>query len=839
MSFKTCITARISMLKQSISSRFQNNYARFRHGLEQGFERAGYFIHDHAGKMILLFALVAGYLASHIPDMEIDTSTEGFLQEDDPFRVGYNAFRFQFGRDERIMLVIDSESTVFSFEFLEKLKQLHRTLEEQVPKLQNVDSLINARSTYGANDELIVKDFLEDWPANDAELESIKQRALNNELYLNQFISRDGRYAMLMIENDVYTSLGEHVAQENDLISGFDTDTSYTLDNHPPFLSGEENTAIVQIVEKISAEFNGENFRVNYAGTPFMVDILTRILMSDMQKFMLISAGMIAALLWLVFRRTIMIFLPLSISMISVLCTMGAMSMIGIPMTSAAQIMPSFLLTVGVANAVHLFVIFFQRSKLMETKRNAIAHAMGHSGLAILMTSITTMAGLLSFYSSSVKPVADFGLITSLGIFNALLTSLILLPALISILPIKEHDEIEDHSAALSQRILLACGRIAVHNPLKVICLFGAVVICSLAIAMQMRFSHNPLNWFPEDDPFRVTTELANQKLGGSIVLEVMIDTGKENGLKDPDLLRRLDDIQKFSLEEIHGKMEVRKIVSMVDIIKEIHQALNNNDPAYYLIPDDPELLAQEILLFENSGSDDLQRLVDGKFSKTHLAMSVPFMDAVDYPAMEQSIVTYVRNTLGDKASFEITGLLAMMGKTFNELLVSMVKSYALSFFLITLMMMLFVESFRLGLLSMVPNLSPILMTLALMVIMDYPLDAFTLLIGAIGLGLAVDDTLHFMNAYQRALRNGASAEDAVYKALSTAGEALLLTSVILAAAFCVYGFATMSNLQNFGILTAFCIIVAFIGDALLTPAVMYLYARKQVANRTNTVQSS
>jgi predicted RND superfamily exporter protein len=824
----------------SFSEKFEQNYTRLRNGLESGFEQAGYVIHDHAKKITLAFLLLLVFLASHIPDIEIDTSTEGFLHEDDPFRLGYNAFRFQFGRDERVLLIVDSGSTIFDLQFLEKLKQLHLTLEEKVPKLQRVDSLINARSTYGENDQLIVKDFLENWPRNEDELTALRDRALNNKTYINQFLSRDGRYAMLLIENDVYTSIGQEKLTD-DLLAGFGEEIVYTTDNHPPFLSGPENTEIVLTVEAIAAEFSRQGFHVSASGTPHMVDSLTRILMSDMQKFMLLSMAVIAALLWLVFRRLVMIFLPLIVSLISVISTAGSMSLLNIPMTSAAQIMPSFILTVGVSNAVHLFVIFFQRRKLMESKRDALSHALGHTGLAILMTSLTTIVGLLSFYYSSVKPVTDFGLITALGIFNALLASLVLLPALIAILPLKEHKELEDHAATLSQRILMTCGRYAVHHPRKVITGFGVLLILSLALATQMRFSHNPLVWFPEDDPFRITTELSNEKLGGGIVLEIMVDTGKENGLKDPDILKRLDKFQQYALQETHGKIEVKNTVSMVDIVKEIHQALNNNDPAFYAIPDDPELLAQEILLFENSGSDDLHRLVDGNFSKTHIALSLPFMDSVHYPALEQSIRKKLQEELEGKATYELTGLLAMMGETFNKLLPSLAQSYLMSFVLITLMMMLFVESLRLGLISMIPNLSPVIITIALMVILDFPLDAFTLLIGAIGLGLAVDDTLHFMNAYQRALRKGANAEQAVYQALSTAGEAMLFTSVVMSTAFWIYSFATMSNLQHFGILTAFCITMAFIADSLLTPAVMYLYARRQEQkrDRTNTVQSA
>jgi predicted RND superfamily exporter protein len=196
------------MNKLSLSKRFETRFAETRITIDRGLERWGYWVYDHAWYLLAACALVLGLLISQIPRMVTDTSTEGFLHEDDPFRIAYNEFRFQFGRDERVLLLIDSGEghDIFSVSFLEKLQALHNDLEQNVPKLQHVDSLMNARLTRGEKDQLIVKNFLEDLPKTEAEVAAIKQRALANELYVNQFVSRDGRYAVIMIENDAYSS---------------------------------------------------------------------------------------------------------------------------------------------------------------------------------------------------------------------------------------------------------------------------------------------------------------------------------------------------------------------------------------------------------------------------------------------------------------------------------------------------------------------------------------------------------------------------------------------------------------------------------------------------------
>jgi len=803
--------------------------ARIRSNIDQYFARWGRFVFRNPWWVIGACLLVVAGMASQLPKMTVDTSTEGFMQPDDPLRVRYDEFRYQFGRDERIMIIVESEKgDIFTLDFLKKLKTFHEDLEANTPKLEKITSLINARLTRGENDELIVGDFLEKFPQNDAELQAIKQRALSNALYINQFLSADGRYAILMIQNDAYSSLG----QEEDLLSGFDNTVSpepVSREDHPPFLSGEENTEIVQAVEDIAAKYNGDGFRIHFAGTPHMVDRLTRILMEDMGKFIVYSVLIIVGLLLLAYRRIVMIFVPMSVALLSVMTTMGTMAVLNIPLTSAGQIMPSFLITVGIGNAIHIFALFFQYLNKGESREDALAHALQHSGLAIVMTGLTTMAGLLSFVTSNVKPVADFGIITPIGVLNALIASMVLLPALIAVLPLKPGELGRKHEHTVNQRFLQFCGRFSTTHPWKVVGVWAVVLGISIHWAMQMKLSHDPVKWFPEGDPFRVTTELINHELGGGMFLEVMVDTGKENGLHDPELLKRMDQVHEFAANVKHGDMVIGKTVSMVSIVKEIHQALHNNDPAYYAIPESQELVSQELLLFENSGSEDLRELVDTRFSKARMTMKMPFIDAINFPAFQEVLYPGIQGIIGDKATITITGLMGMMGQTIFNLLTSMATSYVSAIVMISVMMVLFMGSVRIGLLGMITNVTPIVMTLALMVLCGFPLDAFTLLIGSIGLGLAVDDTLHFLNNFTRYLHESRDPAYAVQKTLSTAGEAMFFTSVTLAAGFAIYAFATMENLVRFGLLTSFCVAVAFIADITLNASIMYLFGRREM----------
>lgn len=824
-----------------MSQKFEQRFANAKKWIDHRMEAWGYFVFDHAWLVIIASLLVLAALISQIPKMVVDTSAEGFLHENAPFRIHYNNFRFQFGRDERALIIVDSgkDGGVFDSEFLKKLKALHEDLEANTPKLQKVDSLINARLTRGQADQLLVQDFLEEWPETPEQLEKVKQQAYANPLYEGLYFSKDGRYSVVMVENDTYSSLGKTAASTDDALTGFEEKTvSYNANNHPPFLTGEENTEIVAAIADILKKHEASGFHLQQTGTPMLLDQLTRIMMQDMTKFILLSMLVIGCLLFIVFRRLSMIVLPLLVSGLAMLSTLGLMTLTNIPMTGASQIMPSLLLTVGVANSVHIFVIFYQRNKAGDRKREAIAHAMGHSGIAIMMTSFTTIAGLASFVTSDMKPIADFGIIAPMGVLNSLLAALILLPALIAVLPIKEFTEVHDHTEAWSQKLMVFCGNIATRYPWRIIAIWMTLVAAALILAMQMRFSHNTLHWFKKDDPTRINIELLDREMEGSMFLELVFDTGKTNGVKDPDFLKRLDKIQQYAANQPHAGLEIHKASSIVDVVKEINQALHNNDPAYYSIPDDANLLAQEILLFENSGSDNLTKLTDENFSKARVTLKLNNMDAMGYSPFMDEFVPAVNAIIDNKASYEATGIMALAGSTFKALLTSMAESYISSVFFITAMMILFVGSWRIGLLSMVPNISPIIITLGIMVLCDFPLDAFNLFIGSIGLGLAVDDTIHFMNTYQRNFLECRDPEKAVRDTMATAGEAMFFTCTILSSAFFVYIFSSMANLQIFGVLTGLCILIAASADAFLNPALMYLYGKRQLRLENESSES-
>ena len=403
--------------------------ADIRDRIEQRFEHLAAFLSRRRWWVaIAVFAAAIG-LASGMARLTMDTSNEGFLHPDDPILAQYNAFKDQFGREDMIVVAIEPRD-LFTDNALGRIKALHDDLANNVPHLNDITSLANARDTRGEGDRLVVDDLLAHWPETTDDMASVKARVMANPLYRDRLVSRDGRLTTLVIELDAFSSAGG----ELDILAGFDQ-PAIPAAGRPP-LSDVENREAVEAVRAILDKHEAEDFRLYMAGTPTVTEALKRAMQADMKLFMGLAFLTIGACLLTMFRRFAGVFLPLLVVVLSFISTMGAMGYSGTPIKLPTIILPSFLLAVSVGASVHVLAIFFQHLRESGDKVAAIVHAMGHSGLAIVMTSLTTATGLGSFATAEVAPIADLGRFASLGVIFSLFYTVILLPALLAIIPV-------------------------------------------------------------------------------------------------------------------------------------------------------------------------------------------------------------------------------------------------------------------------------------------------------------------------------------------------------------------------------------------------------------------
>jgi len=791
--------------------------------LENLMSRFGSFIHDNPFKIILVLLVLLAFPISHIPQLKMDTSTEGFMHEDDPVLLTYNSFREQFGRDERVVLAIKSDK-IFSIDFLTKLKNMHREIEKDVPYIDEVTSLYNVRNTRGDGDKLITDDLLEPFPTTQEQVDDIKKRALASHFYKDLLINKEGTMTTMVIETDAYSHVGEKkVSVDDEFADGFADESPAKSDKKRAFLSDEENHELLEKITEIADKYRAEGLEIYMAGSPAVNNALKSQMRADMQKFMRITFLIILVFLFVVFRRLSAVFYPLLVIILSLLATMGTMAWTGVAFKLPTQIVPSLLLAVSVGATVHILSVFFDRFNSTGDKREAMSYTLGHSGLAIAMTSITTAIGVGSFAGSEVAPISDLGTFASLGVMVSLVLTLTLLPALLSITKLKPK---ANNEPGKIDRLMKRLAIIPVQHTKSVLIGSFLVVAISLLASTQINLSHNPLYWFQPDNINRVSTEVIDEKMNGTVTIELVLDTGKENGWIDPKKLATLNqfsaDLEKYKDEHTH----IGKVVSLATIVKETNRALHENKEKFYSIPTDANLVSQELLLFENSGSDDLEDVVDSQFSKARVTIKLPWTDAIK----AVDVLDYVKKEATKRFpddKVEVTGMIPLLIHTFAGAVHSSVQSYLIAAIAITFMMMLILGSVRIGLISMIPNLTPIIMGLFIMYVAKIPLDMFTLLIGSIAIGLAVDDTIHFMHNFKRYYLERKDIQEAMEQTFFTTGKAMVITSLVLAFGFYAYMAAYMISVQNFGLLTGSVIIFALLADLLLAPALMVVAAKK------------
>jgi hypothetical protein len=361
------------------------------------------------------------------------------------------------------------------------------------------------------------------------------------------------------------------------------------------------------------------------------------------------------------------------------------------------------------------------------------------------------------------------------------------------------------------------------------------LTFAALSGAIRIELSHDPVRWLPDRSAVRLANEKLDLALKGTTSLEVILDTQKENGLYDPDLLLKLENSSKEMEDYSDEKMYVGKAFSLTSVLKETNQALHGNNPEFYIIPKNRDLIAQELFLFENSGSDDLEDFTDTQFSKARFTIKVPFVDTIAYARFIDTAASHFKkNFPGEK--IKLTGMVAILSQVITNAIHSMIKSYGYALTVITLLMIFLIGGVKIGMFSMIPNIFPIILMLGIMGWCNLPMDLFCMMVGSIAIGLAVDDTIHFMHNFRRYYETFHDPEKAVYETLHTTGRAMLVTTCVLSIGFFTFMFSEMNNLLNFGFLTGFALLAALLADYFIAPALMVLLNKKSHQKKMQSI---
>ena len=789
--------------------------------IEVFFENFAGVLYTHRIKTLLLLFVLIGATVYKLPDLKVDTNAEALLKDNDPYKVVYTDFRDQFGQDRMIVVAITADN-IFSEEFFSKLKSFHKELTDKVPYLDEVTSLINARQTIGEKDRLLVEDLMEGWPDDrQVDFSLLKAQVLANPVYRDQIISSDGRTTAVIIKPDVFAVPKTDTA---DVIALFENQGDTGSAAKPAYLTSKQNDELVNALEAVIKKYDGPDFSMAYTGSPVVLTQFNRYTMKDLRLCFKLSFLVNMIFLALMFRRLSGVILPQCVVVAAALSALGLMAWLNVPVKMTTTVLPAFLVCVGVADSVHILSIFYKQMDRGHNKKDAIKYAIGHSGLAVVLTTTTTAAALLSFATAELTALGELGFFAAAGVLLALLYTLVMLPAMIAFVPAKARSvNPENGYKTLMDRLLLAIANFSTRYPVRIIIVSLLVFAVSYYYIFNLRYSDYVVGYFPAHMKLRHDIDFINDRLNGALNLEIIVDTGRENGIYEPAILNRIERLTRDLEDTRYPHIVVGKVTSINDILKETNQALNENRKDAYIIPQDYNTIAQEFLLFENSGADDLEMVVDSRFSKTRVTAKIHWVDSVYLDKYIDHLNQYLAVMFKGRAKAEITGMSALMARTISAALDSMTSSYFLAFVMIAIMMIFLAGNVKTGLFAMIPNIIPILMTLGIMGAADVPLDMTSLMIASIAMGLVVDDTVHFIYNFRKYYLKTGNAYAAVNISLSGIGRAMIVTSIVLSCGFFVTILAHLSHTFRFGVFTGITILFALVADMILMPALLII----------------
>ncbi len=738
--------------------------------------------------VLALLVLVTAGFALQIPRMVIEISPEGMRLVGHPETLYYEQYIEQYGSDEVILLELWTED-VFSEESLAVLCRL----TDEIREYENVDrvvSLCSADDIRGGAGEIRIEPFFEEVPRGEAERQAVRQAVHDNPLYLGNLVSRDDRSTLLVVELD---RSGEDFPRKR--------------------------RELVGKIQALSAGARADGMELNVAGFPVIATVLPSLMVSDQRIFVPLVLLLIVLTLLAAFRSFWGVLLPLVTVIFSVVWTLGFLVLCGKKVEIVTNVLPPLILVIAMADAVHILAHYQEElgKGRGRNKEEAIRAAAAYILVPCLLTSVTTAVGFASLGVSRVAGIRDLGLLASFGVMAAFVVSITLVPVLLSFLPTRPFERPARQVHGMLDRFLARLARFNEAHRKGV--LVFTVLLLGLAVAglFRLKVETTLIKYLKEDNPLAIAVRQIEAHITGTSTLDVVFDFQALDEVKEPENLRKLETMQSV----LDAMPLVTRTASLSDLFKRMHQVFNGGDADDYRLPGTREEVAQYLLLYSMSGDEeDLARYVDDRYRTSVVTARVKTVSSAEMNRFIWEVREEVANRFPGM-DVRVTGITVLSTNSIDAIVKGQIQSLALALAVICVLMGVLFRSARLGLLSMVPNLIPIVVTLGLMGWAGIEINTATAVISCVAIGIAVDDTIHFLSRYRKEFRSGGDEARAAAATLASTGRALVFTSVVLSLGFMVLVFSSFRPIIYFGLLTGVTMISALVGDLILLPVLL------------------
>ncbi len=742
--------------------------------------------------ILALVTLLAGLSFLPMGNLYYDNSNENYFVQGDPNLKAFNRLLELYGDVEYLTIGVvapKEDPDLFTPRSLEVIRELTDFLESR-PEITRVRSLSKYQYTHSGDGMMATDDLIEDIHDPD-ELARARDIIRNEPLALGTLITDDLRHTRVAGRMRYEVGSTKLTMSLMSALHDFIAEGNYEARGYPLHLSGPP-----VFTEQFEVLTKRDQSWIN----PTMALIMVIILFISFRSI----TGMVA---------------PWAIIGAAILLVTGIQGLLGWPHTVVSTALVPTLIIIGVGICVHVIVEFYHFRAKGQTPEAAAASTVEHLWRPALFTALTTAAGFLALGVTELLPVRQFAWLGAIGAMILFLLSMTLLPALLSFV-----SRFNPHTANVMNRgaVTVLTQRLPDFTRRwrrSLTAVGAALLLLSLWLVPNLQVDSNFVTYFKPDNPTRADLLYFDDTFNGIQNIDLMIDSGDDGNIHEPDFLRQVEQLQDWLL----AQEETGRAVSLLDFHKQINQALNYDDPDWYRLPDSREMAAQFLLLYENTGpEEDLSDARD--YHDRYLRLSVPIRNM---PASTTAdFLQRVRQQIAEHhpaLDVEITGSLVMYNAQDIYINHGMARSFLLALIIIGLSFMVLFRSVKYGIIALVPSIVPILMTGALLVVLGIPLNLGTMIVGAMTMGIAVDDAIHVMSRYLLAKRSGASTHDAITLAMTQAGRAVVFTSIVLVTGFSVMLLGSFIPYIYTGMFAATIMALALLGDLIFLPALLYL----------------
>lgn len=726
--------------------------------------------------------------------LEFTTDYRVFFSKENPQLQAFEELQDVYSKNDNVLFVIaPKDGRVFTRETLATVEWLTEAAW-QLPYSSRVDSITNFQYTYAEGDDLVVSNLIENADTfSNEQLARVKEIALAEPLLINRLISPrthvTGVNATILLPGKGLHEVPEVVAKARELVD--------------------------------QAKAKNPNIDIYLTGVVLMNNAFPEATQNDLASLVPLMYLVVIVVLALTLRSVSGTILTVLVTMMSVITAMGLTGWLGIKMTPPSASAPTIILTLAIADSVHILVTLLSEMRGGKGKYKAIVEALRVNVQPVFLTSLTTVIGFLSMNFSDAPPFRDLGNIVAMGITAAFVYSVLFLPAAMAVMPL--HVKRRPVGTASMDRF----AEFVIQNRRRLLWGMTLVIVVLIAFIPRNQLNDQFVNYFAESIPFRTDTDFSVANLTGIYQAQYSLNAGSSGAISDPAYLKTLDEFANWYREQ----SEVIHVNTLTDTMKRLNKNMHGDDPDWYRIPEKRDLAAQYLLLYELSlpFGLDLNNQINVDKSATRLTATLKNLTSKEVLSLEARAQQWLRDNAPTHMFARGASPTIMFSYIGYRNIRSMLFGGFVALILISGLILLATRSVKIGLVSLFPNLLPAGMAFGLWGLLVGQVGLALSVVAAMSLGIVVDDTIHYLSKYLRARREqNLSAPDAVRYAFHTVGTALWVNTLILVAGFSVLAFSAFELNAGMGLLTAITIALALLADFLfLPPLLMKLEERK------------